>query len=55
MDTRYKIVYRKKYFTGTATDETLVCKELQLISLLATLIDNDYQIRSVKLMEDEKR
>ena len=56
MDVRYKIVYRKKRSIGDAADavdETLMCKDLQLISLLAILVDNNYQIKSVKLMEDK--
>lgn len=43
----YKIVYRKK--CAEAIDESLECKEFQLLDLMSILIDNDYHIKSVKI------
>lgn len=48
----YKIVYRKKCVG--AIDESLQCKDHQLLDLLIILTDNDYLIKSIKIKEGEE-
>ena len=50
----YKVVYRSKSI-GAVADESLKCKEYQLLELINILLDNGYELISVKLEKREEK